>query len=563
MRTLAFLLAVALVTSAQEPPRRYKLGKVFPPPVREQLRLTAEQVKQLEEIEKDLAAKLAKILTEEQRKVIDGQRPAAEVVSDAPPGPRLTLGGTLVAVADPKTKLAFTLTGDAAEGVLGDARTEHSGRGIRLLSGKEHAGAATWSVGGLKPADRWYRVRVHGLALDNFRVEKDNLYLRVEFFKDAGTNPLDHVTKSLYDLVERDRKDLTDPGTNKSLGNAVWRTFTLDLRTPFAEVDTVRVAVGFGNGVAADRLNEFWVREVEVTPIPDPVGYLPSKKAPTGPPALASVVKIGGRWYFDPRGGSKTIPKQFDHTNADRLLYLTDRLEAPFADNTTAWLRKGYYDRANTLVEKEKFVPDNVVITFTDTHLVMKSKNLPNHPTAVFPDRSRFLDGNPNVIREQAHTWRIPLEPKANPKAVAMTLEDHRGLPMGPVGVAVNGVVFFNPFDADAVPALWRLDRCCGHPSPGSEYHYHKYPVCVNTPWDDDGSAHSPLIGFAFDGFPVFGPYESAGVMAKDAKSNPLNAFNLHTDDARGPHYHVTPGKFPYILGGYWGEVEARRRGPR
>lgn len=137
---------------------------------------------------------------------------------------------------------------------------------------------------------------------------------------------------------------------------------------------------------------------------------------------------------------------------------------------------------------------------------------------------------------------------------------------MGPIGVAVNGVVFFNPFDQMAeADAVWRLDRCCGHPSPTYQYHYHKYPVCVNTPWADDGTGHSPLIGFAFDGFPVYGPYEAARVLARDS-NNPLNEFNLHTDDARGPHYHVTPGRFPHMIGGYWGEAETRnrpsRRGP-
>ena len=137
---------------------------------------------------------------------------------------------------------------------------------------------------------------------------------------------------------------------------------------------------------------------------------------------------------------------------------------------------------------------------------------------------------------------------------------------MGPIGLALNGVVFFNPFDhlldEDAV---WRLDRCCGHPSPNSMYHYHKYPVCVKSPWTDDGEDHSPLIGFAFDGYPVYGPYESEGVLAKDLKNNSLNDFNIHRDEDRGWHYHVTPGRFPHIIGGYWGVADARnqqRRGP-
>ncbi|HEY1065782.1 MAG TPA: hypothetical protein VGE52_06725, partial [Pirellulales bacterium] len=39
---------------------------------------------------------------------------------------------------------------------------------------------------------------------------------------------------------------------------------------------------------------------------------------------------------------------------------------------------------------------------------------------------------------------------------------------------------------------------------------------------------------------------------------------NGHQDDARGYHYHVTPGRFPYLLGGYAGVVEtSNNRGLR
>ena len=108
------------------------------------------------------------------------------------------------------------------------------------------------------------------------------------------------------------------------------------------------------------------------------------------------------------------------------------------------------------------------------------------------------------------------------------------------------------------------MDRCCGHPSPDGQYHYHKYPICVNSPWADEGKAHSPLLGWAFDGFPVYGPYEKADVMAKDIKGTlALNEFNMHYDEERGWHYHVTPGKFPYIIGGYWGTKDAKDGDPR
>jgi hypothetical protein len=95
-------------------------------------------------------------------------------------------------------------------------------------------------------------------------------------------------------------------------------------------------------------------------------------------------------------------------------------------------------------------------------------------------------------------------------------------------------------------------------------YHYHKYPVCVKSPFKDDGKQHSPIIGFAFDGFPVYGPWESATQMAKDLTGETaMDVCNGHQDTERGYHYHVTPGRFPYVLGGYHGVVEPTNlRGP-
>lgn len=440
----------------------------------------------------------------------------------------------------------FELQGDATFGVLGDPARENNGRGVRLLSGNDankdgrHEGNVSTTIHNLRPSQgRWYRLRIHALAQDGFQVGEDDLYLEVEFFRDGGKNSLDHVKKSLYELVERDRKALADAGTNRNLGRATWRYFDLEFRTPFPEVDTLTVKAGFGHGKGTGLRSEFWINEIELSPIAVPADYTPPQggKITLGKDALKLLAPLGGRWYFDPRGGDRNAPPEFNSANADRLYYLTDRLEAPFAGNMSAWLRKGYLDPAGNEVKTDRLVEDNVTVSLTKTHLVIKSKNLPNHPTAVFPDRTRSLDGNPNFLQEKYSTWYIPLEPKENPRHAAMKdrSNNNSALPRGPIGVAVNGIVFFNPFDhllnEDAV---WRVDRCCGHPSPNYMYHYHKYPVCVKSPWADDGEGHSPLIGFAFDGFPVYGPYEAKGRLAKDDVENPLNEFNIHRDNERG-----------------------------
>ncbi len=192
---------------------------------------------------------------------------------------------------------------------------------------------------------------------------------------------------------------------------------------------------------------------------------------------------------------------------------------------------------------------DNVRLSHDDRFLIIESQGYPNHPTAVFPN-SR----NPNSIRVQSMKFRLPLEPKLADKITR--------LPMGPIGTALNGVVFFNPFEMEGMNAVegysevW-LDSCCGHPQQSGVYHYHKYPSCVKSPFSDDGKQHSPIIGFAWDGFPLYGPYEASGKKAKDLTGErALDVCNGHKDEQRGYHYHVTLGRFPYILGGYAGVVE-------
>lgn len=488
-----------------------------------------------------------------------------------------TNAGTVVKKTDSRSEgselAKVKLTGDAVFGTLGDSRVESNGMGIKLLSGvdqnqdKQRAGEAVLESQQVSSNQRWYRFHISGLAQEDFAVAKDDLYLKVEFFNNDGKDSLDLIKERIYGKVVRERADLKDNATNESLGHGTWRTYAMDFRTPFAEVDQINLAVGFSEGTATGKRSGFWINSMKLEAIDAPESYKPKTNAGFAlpQPAEDSLVHLGGRWYYNPKGNGPSIPKRFDHTNADQLLYKSNQFEAPFAGNMTSWLRKGYLDLNDNKVLQDQYRPDSVVVSVTDEHLVINSRNLPNHPTATFPDRWRMLDGNPAYIKEQANVWKLPLNPKVNDEHTFMTAKNENGaLPMGPIGVATNGVVFFNPFDhIFETDAVWRLDRCCGHPSPRYQYHYHKYPVCVKTPWSDEGQQHSSVIGFSFDGFPVYGPYEAKGLLARDDDSNPLNGFNLHEDAERGPHYHVTPGKFPHIIGGYWGVVPPRTRGGR
>lgn len=106
------------------------------------------------------------------------------------------------------------------------------------------------------------------------------------------------------------------------------------------------------------------------------------------------------------------VPWYSFHTNADQVRSRSDRLEPVLAGHMTAWLRQGLLDRGGTAVEADRFLPETVTMRCTATHLVMRSKHRPKHPTAVLPERWRHLDGNPHVRQERDNTWYVPLAPR-------------------------------------------------------------------------------------------------------------------------------------------------------
>ena len=74
-------------------PPRYELGQVFPPPLLEELNLTATQQKELEKIQADLKTKLGKLLTDDQKKTCENFRPRGPGGPGGPGGEKGGKGG--------------------------------------------------------------------------------------------------------------------------------------------------------------------------------------------------------------------------------------------------------------------------------------------------------------------------------------------------------------------------------------------------------------------------------------------------------------------------------------
>lgn len=231
---------------------------------------------------------------------------------------------------------------------------------------------------------------------------------------------------------------------------------------------------------------------------------------------------------------------------------------APGAQASGKWLdkAKGTWDPdKKPIVDGEVSWPSKISIAVEGRKRVIRGNGLPDHPTGTYPvsrkDDAYKFDRNPNSIKSA----KVLLQLDANPK-VAKTPSC---VPMGMIGFALTGAKIFNALDArgDDAPAHEIQDRCNGHPEHTGEYHYHNQPPCMSDAHSGP-NGHSDLIGYALDGFGMFGPQEASG---RILTTNDLDACHGHT----GPvlwdgkvvtmyHYHFT-ADYPYTIGCFTGKA--------
>jgi hypothetical protein len=146
--------------------------------------------------------------------------------------------------SDPKKLADYTLTGDAAY-VYAGRKDEFADLGVALDSGKKGEGSVAQDLPVDALTSRWYRFTVRGLPEKNFAVTNDDLFLRVDYFGQHGANYLDHVVRKIAPLIERDRHDIAVNGVGHQNGAAVWKTYALEFKLPFPQIDQVRLSVRF------------------------------------------------------------------------------------------------------------------------------------------------------------------------------------------------------------------------------------------------------------------------------------------------------------------------------
>ena len=247
----------------------------------------------------------------------------------------------------------------------------------------------------------------------------------------------------------------------------------------------------------------------------------------------------------------------------------------------TDWLQNNtvlgtYYISGNSLAISNNVLINCQSVQYNTTDVYVSTKGIPAYPTGP------FLDGNPSLASDQNAIFKFPLDPVENTGTKTATTG-------GNIGVFINGVALFdyrdgvawnnatsalcggpgNPpcpggpmatqdWNRDAIPAeKGGFDCSKGHPAMGN-YHHHQNPsafkldkVVISTIcnlYDADGlytidsSSHSPLIGFAYDGFPIYGAYGFTDTNGTGAIVRIKSGYQLNTATTRtnGPAVNTT-----------------------
>lgn len=206
-------------------------------------------------------------------------------------------------------------------------------------------------------------------------------------------------------------------------------------------------------------------------------------------------------------------------------------------------------------------------MTVTDTGRRLKGNGIPNHPIGVFPIPNGTVaydiysqlpaQGYPNAAEIPVAPYdldvTLPRNPVMNDKpscidSLMMGIASQTGAAWH-IEYAID-----NNHNAVDPNAALPTDLCWGHPYQ-TQYHYHGYSWKC---FPDQGQAgeHSPLFGYALDGFGIYGPRSENGVLVTNAELDECHGHS-HQIDWDGNvtemyHYHVNT-EYPYSVGCFRG----------
>jgi hypothetical protein len=223
------------------------------------------------------------------------------------------------------------------------------------------------------------------------------------------------------------------------------------------------------------------------------------------------------------------------------------------------WIHGTTYDlTAKYLVDGAVGWPGSSRISIGSAGVTITGNGLPTHPTGVFPisrfDDAYAVDRNPNSIA--GYTLNKTLNGKPTKVGPQCT--------QGTIGVAKNGIPIFNAIDAAGHDAVAHevQDACGGHPQQAGVYHYHGLPPCIST---GKKKKRSGVVGWALDGFPIFGPRGEGGDYLSNKELDICHGTKSevrYNGKTRRMYHYVANYEFPYTVGCFQGVPATGNIGP-
>ena len=184
-------------------------------------------------------------------------------------------------------------------------------------------------------------------------------------------------------------------------------------------------------------------------------------------------------------------------------------------------------------------LPSNVqIVQYTTTDVYVSSSCIPDYSIGPWSQ-------NPNTPSNQSFVTKFTRNPIQNTGTLTNT-------PMGNMGMWINGVAIYNPKDGyywnnntssfnSPGTGTWNrnalyyegvsFDNCLGHPDGSGTYHHHVNPKCL---YDATANTvHSPIIGYAFDGFPIYGAYGYTNVNGTGVIKRMTSSYVLSSASSR------------------------------
>lgn len=200
---------------------------------------------------------------------------------------------------------------------------------------------------------------------------------------------------------------------------------------------------------------------------------------------------------------------------------------------------------------------DRVTVSCTNSQALIQSDTYPNHTLM-----TGITGTNEQVPVPADYAAPIILSPTLGTTPLTRDAA---------LGVAVNGVPIYDYTGGGEMSQddlahhqtrhdtlqTGQLDVCGGHAGRGDDYHYHVKPTCMIDQMDNRDE--NPIIGWAFDGFPIYGDANPDGTAIQVGD---LDICNGQTDDTFGYRYHSST-KAPYIVQCLMGAVPDFDRLPR